>query len=222
MPDAPRSGAARRAHLETACVYLIVTLDAQRRDELAPTEAALASGAVDLVQLRDVSGDEARLRARAAALKVLCADHGVALILNDRPDIAAALDLDGAHVGRDDVPAATARAWLGPDRLLGLSTHDPAELEAARHEPVDHVGLGPCFPTGSKALAYEPGGAGLVARCLPVAGDLPVFPIGGITPDNVGSLAAAGATRAAVGAGILAAADPAAAARALREALRRA
>ena len=175
---------------------------------------------MDLLQLRDVSGDEPRLRARARLLRDLCAAHDVLLLLNDRPDIAAALDLDGAHVGRDDVPPETARAWLGPDRLLGLSTHDPEELAAAHEAPVDHVGLGPCFPTRSKALDYVPGGGALVARCLPAAGGLPVFPIGGITPANVAELAAAGATRAAVGAGILAAADPASAARAVREALR--
>lgn len=200
-------------------MYLIVTLDAVRDGEFVPVEAALGSGAVDLVQLRDVSGDDDRLRVRALRLRTLAAAHDVPLILNDRPDLAAALDLDGAHVGHDDVPPATARAWLGPDRLLGASTHAPDEVAAATAAPVDHIGLGPCFATGSKDLAYTPGGAALVARCLPAAGTLPVFPIGGITPENVGALAAAGATRAAVGAGILAAADPARAARALRAAL---
>lgn len=212
---------ARHERLASARVYLIVTLDAPAADELIPVERALASGAIDLVQLRDVAGDDARTRERARRLRDLCAAHDALLILNDHPELAAALDLDGAHVGADDVPPETARAWLGPDRLLGLSTHDPAEVAAAHDAPVDHIGLGPCFPTRSKDLAYTPGGGALVARCLPAAGDLPVFPIGGITPANVATLAAAGATRAAVGAGILAAPDPADAARALREALLR-
>lgn len=213
------TGLQRRDRLATARVYLIVTLDAPDAGELDALSRALASGAVDLVQLRDVSGDEPRMRARAERMRALCREHDALLILNDRPDVAAAMDLDGAHVGLDDVPAATARAWLGPDRLLGLSTHDPEEVAAARSQPVDHIGLGPCFPTQSKDLTYTPGGADLVARCVPAAGDLPVFPIGGITPENVHALAAAGATRAAVGAGILAAADPADAARAVQKAL---
>ena len=213
------TGTKRRDRLAAARLYLIVTLDASDAAELAPLTSALTSGAVDLVQLRDVSGDEKRMRARAERMRALCQEHDALLILNDRPDVAAAMDLDGAHVGLDDVPAATARAWLGPDRLLGLSTHDPEEVAAARSQPVDHIGLGPCFPTQSKDLAYTPGGTELVARCVPVAGDLPVFPIGGITPGNAHVLAAAGATRAAVGAGILAAPDPADAACAVRKAL---
>lgn len=215
------NGAERRRRLEAASVYLIVTLDAAAPDELVPLEAALASGAVDLVQLRDVSGEEPLLRERAARMRALCRAHDALLILNDRPELAAALDLDGAHVGREDVPPETARAWLGGERLLGLSTHDPEEVAAAQAVPVDHIGLGPCFPTTSKNLAYEPGGADLVARCLPAAGALPVFPIGGITPENVTHLASAGATRAAVGAGILGALDPANAARGVQKALRR-
>jgi len=213
-------GATRRQRLETACLYLIVTLDAEHDAELAPVTTALTSGAIDLVQLRDVSGDRALRRRRALALKTLCARHDTLLLLNDDPELAAALDLDGAHVGREDAPPATARAWLGPDRLLGTSTHDPQEVAEAHAQPVDHLGLGPCFPSDSKDLAYEPGGPALVQRCLAAAGALPLFPIGGITPANAPRLAAAGATRAAVGAGVLAAADPAAAARALRNALR--
>ncbi len=209
-------GEERRRHLAAARLYLILTLGAPREGELDAAEAALTSGAIDLVQLRDVSGDEAAMRARARSLRPLCHQHGALLLLNDHPEAAAALDLDGAHVGAHDAPPATARAWLGPDRLLGFSTHDPDEVAAAQALPVDHLGLGPCFATQSKDLAYPPGGGALVARCLPAAGDLPLFPIGGITPDNVGSLVAAGARRAAVGAGILAATDPAEAARRLR------
>lgn len=212
-------GERRRGHLAEARVYLVASVGARDDGILTAVERALAGGAVDLVQLRDTSGDEARLRERALRLRPACARHGALLVLNDRPDLAAALDLDGAHVGQEDLPVVQARALLGPRRLLGLSTHDPEEITAARALPVDYVGLGPCFATGSKRLERAPGGAGLVARCLPAAGELPVFPIGGITPENVAGLAARGATRAAVGAGILADPDPAAATRRLREAL---
>ena len=214
------SGERRRARLEAACVYLIVTVGREAEGVLAAAYAALASGAVDLVQLRDVSGDPDRLRERAVQLRSACATHDALFLLNDHPELAAALDADGAHVGQGDMPSATARAWLGSERLLGLSTHDPEEIERAHQAPVDYLGLGPCFATGSKVLERAPGGAALFARCAPAAGALPLFPIGGITPQNVHALVAAGATRAAVGSGILAAEDPAAAARGLRDALR--
>jgi len=212
-------GEERRRRLAAARIYLIVTLGAPHADEFTAVAAALGSGAVDLVQLRDVSGDSALVRTRARALRALCRAHAALLLLNDHPEAAAALDLDGAHVGTGDAPPATARAWLGSERLLGLSTHDADEVSAARRLPVDYVGLGPCFPTASKQLAYEPGGQALVARCLPAAEGLPVFPIGGITPENVAHLIDGGARCAAVGAGILAAPDPAEAARRLRTAL---
>lgn len=213
-------GARRRARLADACLYLIVTLDADPDPVFAAVQAALASRCVDLVQLRDVSQDASSLRHRTERLQALCRTHDCLLLVNDQPDLAADLGCDGAHVGQGDVPVETARAWLGPDRLLGLSTHGPEEIRSARTAPVDYVGLGPCFPTGSKVLGRPPGGGALLARSLPAAGTLPVFPIGGIDPQNVAELAAAGATRAAIGAGVLAASDPAAAARALRAALR--
>ena len=106
------------------------------------------------------------------------------------------------------MPAEEARARIGPDRLLGVSTHDEAEIAEAAGRGADHVGLGPCFPTGTKHLERAPGGAELVRRGVAAAGDLPVFPIGGITPDHVAFLAAAGARRVAVGAGVLEASDP--------------
>jgi thiamine-phosphate pyrophosphorylase len=166
-----------------------------------------------------VRPDERKTYFQAGSLQMLCHAFGVLFLLNDRPDLAAELDLDGAHVGQDDMPVAEARLLLGADRILGLSTHDAGEVEAARRADVDYVGLGPCFATDTKTLVRAPRGADLVAECRAAAGDLPVFPIGGITPDNVTALVAAGAARAAVGAGILAADDPAAAARTLRERL---
>lgn len=212
-------GEERRERLGAARVYLILTLRDDEGGWRAPLMEALRSGAVDVLQLRDVRPDERKTYFQAGSLQMLCHAFGVLFLLNDRPDLAAELDLDGAHVGQDDMPVAEARLLLGPDRLLGLSTHDAGEVESARRADVDYVGLGPCFATETKALEREPRGADLVAECRAAAGDLPVFPIGGITPDNVAALVAAGASRAAVGAGILAAADPAAAARTLRERL---
>ena len=210
----------RIARLRDTRLYLILTIGAEERDWLTPLEAALATQRIGMLQLRDPSGDEARIRRTVDLLKAPCATHGVLLLLNDDPALAAELDLDGAHVGQADLAPAAARAVLGPRRLLGLSTHDTQEIASARTAPVDYLGLGPCFATDSKALDRRPQGADLVARCAGAAGDRPVFPIGGITPANAPPLVAAGALRLAVGAGILGTRDPAAAARRLDDALR--
>lgn len=212
-------GEERRTRLAAARLYLILTVRDDEARWRTPLMEALRSGAVDVLQLRDVRADEQRMYFQAGSLQILCHAFGVLFILNDRPDLAAELDLDGAHVGQEDLAPGEARVLLGPDRLLGLSTHAAGELEAAARAGVDYAGLGPCFASDTKQLVRTPGGAGLVAECRAAAGDLPVFPIGGITPDNVASLVAAGARRAAVGSGVLAAADPAAAARTLRAAL---
>jgi len=209
----------RRERLRATRLYLIVTLGPSADQWLAPVSAALASGCIGMVQLRAVGSSESGIRGQVGRLRPLCTAYGALLLLNDLPRLAAELDLDGAHVGQGDLAPAAARALLGPERLLGLSTHDETEIEAARAAPLDYLGLGPCFPTASKALALPPGGAALVARCHAAAADRPLFPIGGISPSNAALLAGAGAHRLAVGAGILAAKDPAAAARHLDEAL---
>jgi len=168
-----------------------------------------------MVQLREKRLDDAAFAALARKLAALCREGSVPLILNDRVHLVAQTGADGAHVGEADLAPEEARELLGPTRLLGLSTHDRAEVAAAAARGADHVGLGPVFPTTTKPLARRPQGAALV-RAVAGATGLPVYPIGGITPANAAALVEAGATRLAVGAGICAAPDPEAAARALR------
>jgi thiamine-phosphate pyrophosphorylase len=213
------TGAARRARLAAARLYLVVGEGSCRGPWEVAVRRALASGAVDLVQLREKALDDAAFVARAARLRALLGPDGPLLVLNDRVHLVAACGADGVHVGEDDLPPEEARRRLGPDVLVGCSTHDPTEVAAAAGRGADYVGLGPCFPSSTKALARRPAGAALLRACLPVA-SLPVFPIGGITPDRVADLVAAGALRVAVGAGILAADDPTAAAAAIGAALR--
>lgn len=208
------NGAARRARLASARLYLIVGEASCRGPWEAAVARALASGAVDLVQLREKTLDDAAFVARAARLRALLPPGGPLLVLNDRVHLVGPCGADGVHVGEDDLPPEEARRRLGDDLLVGVSTHDPAEVAAAGRRGADHAGLGPCFASHTKALARRPEGAALVRACLPAA-TVPVFPIGGITPTNVGALVAAGATRAAVGAGVLGADDPAAAAQAI-------
>jgi thiamine-phosphate diphosphorylase len=213
------TGAERRARIEATRVYLVLSESAcgglPWRDAFA---SALESGVVGAVQVREKEMDDGAFveRAREVARAARAADALV--LLDDRVHLVAVAGADGAHVGEDDLDPREARRLLGDQLLLGVSTHDAAEARDARSLGADHGGLGPCFATSTKALSRAPRGADLLREALPVA-SVPLFPIGGIDPGNVGLLAAAGATRVAVGAGVLAAADPAAAARAIAAAL---
>ncbi|HZU78985.1 MAG TPA: thiamine phosphate synthase [Acidimicrobiales bacterium] len=179
-------------------------------------EACLANG-VDLVQLRDKQL-EARgvMRAASRAMRV-CAAHGVPFILNDRPDLALETGADGVHVGQDDAPPSLARRILGARAIVGLSTHAVAELQASHDEPVDYISAGPVSPTPTK-----PGragtGIGYAADATRAAGR-PVFVTGGVDPDTVGPLVAAGVRRFVVVRFLTESIDPAGNARRLRQAI---
>ena len=217
MDDA-LTGRERRARLEATRVYLVLTEAACRRPWREALAAALESGVVGAVQVREKELADAALTARVREVAGLARAAGALVLVNDRVDLVAPAGADGAHVGEHDLDPLEARRRLGPDLLLGVSTHDRREVALARARGADHAGLGPCFPSGTKRLDRLPRGPALLRDALPAA-DLPVFPIGGITPQNASLLAAAGAVRVAVGAGVLGAADPAAAARAIAAAL---
>ncbi|MGE0193747.1 MAG: thiamine phosphate synthase [Planctomycetota bacterium] len=211
----------RHAQLLAARVYLIVTPEALGGDAQARVKAALASGAVDLVQARTKVADPTAPARLAAWLAPLAAEAGVPWILDDDPAAAVALQADGAHVGEDDMAPAEARTLLGASRLLGVSTHDAGEIAAAAAGPGDHAGLGPCFASGTKRLARPLLGARAAAAILATApAAFPVFAIGGIDDEGAARLGEAGVRRVAVGAGILLARDPGAAAVAIRSRLR--
>jgi thiamine-phosphate pyrophosphorylase len=173
----------------------------------ADTLRAAVAGGVDVVQLRDHSLDDDGIRRAAGAFQGL----GVPFILNDRPDLAAELGADGVHLGQEDVAPPE-----DFDGLIGLSTHAPAQAAAAPAH-VSYLSVGPVWETPTK-----PGrpAAGLdYVRWAAAHVDRPWFAIGGIDATNVDEVVAAGATRIVVVRAILAADDPEAAARALREAL---
>jgi thiamine-phosphate pyrophosphorylase len=187
------------------------------RPDLAAFLTACLAGGVDLVQLRDKSLDARPLLVRARLALRVCRDHGVPCILNDRPDLALDADMDGVHVGQDDARPSLARRIVGEDRIVGLSTHAPAELDASVPEPVDYVSAGPVVPTPTKP--GRPGtGDGYVAYAAAGAGR-PVYVTGGVTPERVPALVAAGARRFVVVRYLVEAPDPAAAAARLREAV---
>jgi thiamine-phosphate pyrophosphorylase len=155
--------------------------------------------------------------ARARLALEVCRDHNVPFVLNDRPDLAVELGADGVHVGQEDAPPTLARRIMGPDALVGLSTHDPAQLEAADREPVDYLSAGPVRPTPTK-----PGragtGLGYVSHVAASTG-LPFFVTGGVSPETVGPMVVAGGRRFVVVRFLTEAADPEGRARALRGAL---
>ena len=154
----------------------------------------------------------------ARALRRRCRDAGCLFIVNDRVDLALALEADGVHVGQDDLPAREARRLLRAGMILGVSTHDLSQARRARDDGADYVAVGSMFPTGSKP-GFRLVGPELVRRVRPEI-PVPLVAIGGITMDNVTEVIRAGADAVAVISAVCAAPDPSAAARGFLEAIR--
>jgi thiamine-phosphate pyrophosphorylase len=172
--------------------------------------AALQGGA-EMIQLREKTWPSGTLLPVATRLLARCRAAGVPFIVNDRVDLAVAVDADGVHLGQDDLPAAAARALLGPGKILGLSTHSETQAAAAQAAGADYVAVGSMFPTTSKP-EFQLVGPALARKVRPLV-RVPLIGIGGITPDNVGEVIAAGCDGVAVISAVCAAPDPAAAAR---------
>jgi thiamine-phosphate pyrophosphorylase len=206
----------RRARLQRAALYLVCDTQPGGR-ALADVLGPALAGGVDIVQLRDKSAADAALLAAAAVARRLCDEAGALLIVNDRPDLVGATGADGCHVGQDDMDIAQARALAGPQALVGRSTHGPEDIAAAGD--ADYIGVGPVHATPTKP-GRAPVGLDLVRHAAAHA-TVPFFAIGGIDATNVGAVLAAGARRIAVVRAIAAAADPRAAAAALRATLDR-
>lgn len=176
---------------------------------------AAIRGGVDVVQLR---GKDLPIREQLAigrALRAITREAGVPFIVNDRVDLALAVEADGVHVGQDDLPADVVRRLVGPEMIVGVSAATIAEARAARNEGADYIGVGPIWGTATKADAGEAVGPGLIAT-LKGAVDLPMVGIGGIKAANAAEVIAAGGDGVAVVSAIVSAADPEAAARDLK------
>jgi thiamine-phosphate pyrophosphorylase len=180
-------------------------------------EGALRGG-VDIVQLRDKVLDDDGLVAASAVFRAAADTHGALFVLNDRPDLVEACRADGVHVGQDDMAPAAARALVGPDRIVGRSTHAPPQGAAAEADPdVDYLAVGPVHATPTK-----PGrpAAGLDYVAWAAANVLkPWFAIGGLDAGTLPAVTARGAGRIVVVRAITGATDPEQAARALRAGL---
>jgi len=195
-----------RERLATARLYLVCP--ARPRDWLA----AAIRGGVDLIQLRDKTLSDDELIAAADAFR----GHDALFILNDRPDLVQACGADGVHVGQEDASPSAARAVVGPDRIVGRSTHAPDQAAAAIADPdVDYFAVGPVHATPTKP-GRPAAGLEYVAS---VRSEKPWFAIGGLDAGNVHEVLEHGAGRIVVVRAITEADDPEAAARTLREAL---
>ena len=209
-------GPLRRERLRTARLYLVCEAMPGGREPEALLQAALAGG-VDIVQLREKELGREQIERSARTFRRLCDTHSALFIVNDDPYLAQTCDADGVHVGQDDMAVKEAREILGPEMIIGLSTHSEEQLAASAAAPVDYVSVGPIWETPTKA--GRPGvGLGLVEHAADAAPH-PFFAIGGIEPANAAEVVAAGARRLGVVRAIRDAGDPAATAEALRGAL---
>ena len=205
----------RRERLGRARLYFVTDI----RPGLEELLAAALEGGVDMLQLRDKSASDAELIEAATAFRRLCDRHGALFWLNDRADLARRCDADGVHVGQEDTPPTAARELSGGDRLVGLSTHSPAQLDAALESgEADELSVGPVWATPTKE-GRPAAGLEYVRYAASHAGDAPWFAIGGIDLGNVRDVIEAGASRIVVVRAIRDAPDPHAAAAGLRAAL---
>ena len=219
---ASSGGDDRRALLQTCRLYLVTSPS----DQLEKVVEAALDGGVRLVQYRAKEGSlvadgqpitDAHRLEQARALRQLCSRYGALFLVNDRIDIALAVDADGVHLGQGDLPPALARRLLGPEKLIGRSTHAISQLRQAVSDGCDYVGVGPVNATPTKP-GREPVGLDYVRQAA-AESPIPFFAIGGIALDNLPAVQSAGGDRVAVVRAITEAADPAAAARQLLEAL---
>jgi thiamine-phosphate pyrophosphorylase len=208
-------GPLRRERLRTARLYLCCEAR-PRGEDPEPLLAAALRGGVDIVQLREKSLPRREIELAAQTFRRLCDNNSALFIVNDDPDLARACDADGVHVGQDDLAVDEARALLGPDAIIGLSTHSAEQIGASATAPVDYISVGPIWETPTKQ-GRPAVGLGLVSHAAADAPH-PFFAIGGIDSSNASAVIEAGARRLCVVRAVRDASDPAATAEELRAA----
>ncbi|MEX1157620.1 MAG: thiamine phosphate synthase [Thermomicrobiales bacterium] len=198
--------------------YLVTDARAGSVERLVEICRAALDGGVTAIQLRAKGWADRQLLDAALAIQPLCHAAGALLIVNDRLDIALAAGADGVHLGVDDMPVAVVRRLLGPDAVIGYSPETDADRRNAEADGADYLGVGPVYATGTKSDAGEAIGLDGLRRVVS-ATRLPVIGIGGISIEQAAGVVSAGAVGVALVGAVFMAADPAAAARRLREAL---
>ena len=200
-------------------LYLVTDAGLSRGRSHADVVKAAIRGGVTMVQYREKMGSTRKMIQEARELVQLCRAAGVPFIINDRVDVALAMDADGVHVGQEDMPAAVARHLIGRSRLLGVSAGSVEEARKAVEDGADYIGASPVFATPTKPDA--PPAMGLEGlQKLAAAVSIPVVAIGGMNAENAARIITAGAAGVAVVSAIVGAEDVEAAARAIRAAAR--
>jgi thiamine-phosphate pyrophosphorylase len=207
-------GPLRRERLRTARLYFVC--DAQPQTDLEALLRAALTGGADIVQLREKELGRDGIERAAATFRRVADTFSALFILNDDPELARICDADGVHVGQDDASAEQARELLGPDAIVGLSTHSTEQIAASAERPVDYISVGPVWETPTKE--GRPGVGTELVKHAAAKAPHPFFAIGGIDPGNAGEVVKAGAERLCVVRAIRDAADAAATAAELRQA----
>jgi thiamine-phosphate pyrophosphorylase len=188
-------------------LYPILDVDLCRERRLEPLAvlAAFLAGGATFLQLRDKTRSTAERLALADAVVERAHAAGARVIINDRADIARLSGADGVHVGQDDLAVDDVRRILGPDAIVGLSTHDEAQIDAAAGTAATYIAVGPIYGTATKETGYSARGLDLVRRAAREAGQagVPIVAIGGITLERAPQVLAAGAASVAVIADLL-------------------
>ncbi len=197
-------------------LYVVSGSTFSRGRSLLEVAALALEGGAGIIQLREKELTGKELVRQGQRLKDLCTSYGAKFIVNDRADIALAVDADGVHLGQDDIPISYARKILGPDKIIGISTHSLEQALEAQAAGADYIGVGPVFETQSKADVAAPVGLELVAK-VAAAISIPFVAIGGIKLHNVDQVLAAGAKNIAVITEVVGAEDIRLAALALKE-----
>jgi thiamine-phosphate pyrophosphorylase len=196
----------RQQQLAQARLYWLFTPSAAGERWEWLLERALAGG-VQIVQLREKQLADRTCLQLAQAVRRRCHQARALFLVNDRPDLALGSEADGVHLGQDDLPLAQARHLLGRESLIGISTHTIDQVHQAWEQGADYIGVGPVFPSQTKTFDHFPG-LEFVRRAVAVS-VRPAFALGGITPENLPEVLAAGARRIAVSACLSQASDPA-------------
>jgi thiamine-phosphate pyrophosphorylase len=211
--EATRVGLERLQHAR-----LYVLIDGRRTlEEFRELAQSLAASGVHVIQLRDKQLDDRALVGRARALREIAAGAGVVFVMNDRPDVAVLSRADGVHVGQEELSVKDARAIVGPDAIIGVSTHTIQQARKAVLDGANYIGVGPTFPSETKQFDRFPGVELLRAVAAEIR--LPAFAVGGIRAENIPLVLQTGLQRVAVSAAIAGAEDPASAVGAMFAAL---
>jgi len=200
-----------------ATLYGIIDLGYVQPADLVERTQQLLDGGVDLLQLRAKNQSESDIIAWAKLIQPLCKTAGIPFIVNDYPEIAKLVGADGVHIGQDDGTLADVRAIVGDDMIVGRSTHSPEQAFAAEQEGFNYIGFGPVYPTPTKA-GRPAIGLENIAKVQSTL-QIPVFCIGGIKPENLDQVIAAGAKSVVIVSGLLCAQNPTATTKAVKEKL---